>query len=197
MNDIVTIHPAALDAAVQALFRQRRQRAPREAELVADQLVGANLTGHDSHGVGMIPRYIEVLLAGELQLNRRPTTVLEAGAITVLDGGMGLGQVAGYRGDGAGDRHGARARPEPDRAAQQPPHRPHRPLGRAGAARAGLISLHFVNVISEPMVAPFGGSDAPPGDEPDRDRRAARRRRRRWCWTSPPASWRSARCGWR
>jgi uncharacterized oxidoreductase len=28
---------------------------PTEAGLVADQLIGANLTGHDSHGVGMMP----------------------------------------------------------------------------------------------------------------------------------------------
>ena len=31
--------------------------APREIELVADNLIEANLTGHDSHGVGMLPRY--------------------------------------------------------------------------------------------------------------------------------------------
>lgn len=29
-----------------------------EARLVADHLVAANLAGHDSHGVGMIPSYM-------------------------------------------------------------------------------------------------------------------------------------------
>ena len=39
---------------VQAIWRQAGSTA-REAELVADHLVQANLAGHDSHGVGMIP----------------------------------------------------------------------------------------------------------------------------------------------
>ncbi|HEY2338808.1 MAG TPA: Ldh family oxidoreductase, partial [Burkholderiales bacterium] len=33
--------------------------APREAQLVAENLVMANLVGHDSHGIGMMPRYVE------------------------------------------------------------------------------------------------------------------------------------------
>ena len=32
--------------------------AAHEAQLTADHLVGANLAGHDSHGVGMVPRYV-------------------------------------------------------------------------------------------------------------------------------------------
>ena len=32
--------------------------AEREAVLVADQLVEANLTGHDSHGIGLLPYYV-------------------------------------------------------------------------------------------------------------------------------------------
>jgi len=44
-------------------------------------------------------------------------------------------------------------------------------LGRIGAwaeqaAAAGLVSLHFVNVISRGIVAPFGGSDARFGTNP-------------------------------
>ena len=30
---------------------------PEEARIVADHLVLANLSGHDSHGVGMLPAY--------------------------------------------------------------------------------------------------------------------------------------------
>ncbi len=32
---------------------------PAEAEQVAANLVLANLSGHDSHGVGMVPRYVD------------------------------------------------------------------------------------------------------------------------------------------
>ena len=34
---------------------------PREARMVAENLVMANLSGHDSHGIGMMPRYVEAL----------------------------------------------------------------------------------------------------------------------------------------
>jgi len=44
---------------------------PREARLVAENLVEANLLGHDSHGIGMMPRYVESLLSGGLKPNRR------------------------------------------------------------------------------------------------------------------------------
>ena len=37
---------------------ERAGSAPHEAALVADHLVDANLRGHDSHGVGMIPHYV-------------------------------------------------------------------------------------------------------------------------------------------
>ena len=38
-----------------------------EAEQVADHLVRANLAGHDSHGVGMLPTYVRLLHDGLLQ----------------------------------------------------------------------------------------------------------------------------------
>ena len=41
----------------------------REARLVADHLVAANLAGHDSHGVGMIPTYVGSAAAGGLVVN--------------------------------------------------------------------------------------------------------------------------------
>lgn len=153
-----TVHHLALSAAVQALFRQAGSN-PREAELVAAQLVGANLTGHDSHGVGMVPRYVEVLKAGDLVLNAHPQPVMEAGAIRVLDGGYGLGQVAGHE---AMELAIATAR---QHGLSLTGLRNSHHLGRIGhwaeqAVAAGMISLHFVNVISIPMVAPFGGRQA-------------------------------------
>ena len=41
----------------------------REAAQVATNLVEANLRGHDSHGVGMMPRYIDALLEGGLRVD--------------------------------------------------------------------------------------------------------------------------------
>lgn len=37
------------------------------ASKVARRLVDANMTGHDSHGVGVLPGYVAALRAGELQ----------------------------------------------------------------------------------------------------------------------------------
>src|SRR5438270_1113744 len=69
---------------------------PREAKLVADNLVMANLLGHDSHGIGMIPRYVDALLEGGLSANQHPRIKLDSGSLLALDGCQGYGQVIGY-----------------------------------------------------------------------------------------------------
>ncbi len=51
---------------------------PGEATLVADHLIAANLAGHDSHGVGMIPSYVKSHADGFLQLNRHATVTKDA-----------------------------------------------------------------------------------------------------------------------
>ena len=66
---------------------------PREAQLIAEQLVEANLAGHDSHGVGSIPVYIRNARSGDLPLNQALSVVLESGPLLVCDGNGGAGQV--------------------------------------------------------------------------------------------------------
>ncbi|HEX7250789.1 MAG TPA: Ldh family oxidoreductase, partial [Burkholderiales bacterium] len=68
----------------------------REAKLVAENLVMANMLGHDSHGIGMIPRYIDALLEGGLAANQHPKATLDTGALLALDGCKGYGQVIGH-----------------------------------------------------------------------------------------------------
>lgn len=65
---------------------------PRGSHLVADHLIAANLAGHDSHGVGMIPSYVKSHAGGFLQLNRHATVTKDAGAVVTLDGNAGFGQ---------------------------------------------------------------------------------------------------------
>ena len=69
---------------------------PREAKAVAENLVMANLLGHDSHGIGMIPRYINALLEGGLAVNQHPRVTLDTGALLALDGCKGYGQTIGH-----------------------------------------------------------------------------------------------------
>ena len=46
-----------------------------EARLVADHLVLANLFGHDSHGVGMMPAYIQNTTTGHRVRNQHAKIV--------------------------------------------------------------------------------------------------------------------------
>ena len=59
--------------------------AASEAGLVADHLVRANLMGHDSHGVGMIPTYVRHLKAGLVVPNTRAKLVKDDGAMLMFE----------------------------------------------------------------------------------------------------------------
>src|SRR2546428_5544466 len=77
-------------------IRKRGGSEAAEADLVADHLVRANLAGHDSHGVGMIPAYVRHLEAGLVVPNTRAKLVKDDGAILMFDGARGYGRcVAG------------------------------------------------------------------------------------------------------
>jgi uncharacterized oxidoreductase len=162
-QDIVIGAPR-LKAAIEAIVAAGGSAA-READLVAANLVEANLTGHDSHGVGMIPRYVESLLEGGLAVNQHPGVVLDTGPLLRLDGRRGYGQVIGREAMTLGieraRRHGVCA------VTLANAHH----LGRIGhfaemAVAEGLVSIHFVNVVSFPRVAPYAGSDARFGTNP-------------------------------
>ena len=69
--------------------------APRNvAEQVADSLVEANLTGHDSHGVLRVTYYVRDLLAGIVKPAGQVTTLRESPTTALLDGGGTFGMVA-------------------------------------------------------------------------------------------------------
>jgi uncharacterized oxidoreductase len=74
------------------LIARRMGSVEEEAAQVADHLVRANLAGHDSHGVGMLPTYVRLLHAGLLVPNQSAETVLDAGALLVIDARRGFGQ---------------------------------------------------------------------------------------------------------
>ncbi|HDG9792020.1 TPA: malate/lactate/ureidoglycolate dehydrogenase [Raoultella planticola] len=139
--------------------------SPTEASLVADHLVAANLAGHDSHGVGMIPSYLRSHAQGHLQLNRHASVMKDAGAVVTLDGNAGFGQVVAHeamqKGIEKARQHGMAA------IALRNAHH----IGRIGywaeqCAAAGFISIHFVSVVGDPMVAPFRGKDSRFGTNP-------------------------------
>jgi len=139
--------------------------ARREIELVADNLIQANLTGHDSHGIGMLPRYANAFLEGGLKANAHVLTKLDSGTLLALDGQAGFGQVIGHEamelGIARAKSHGSCI------VALANSHH----LCRIGAwaemaVDQGLVSMHFVNVIARPIVAPWGGRDGRFGTNP-------------------------------
>lgn len=129
-----------------------------ERTIVANHLIEANLTGHDSHGIGMLPMYGEQLLDGNLIPNQTPDMQPAIGAISVVDARRGFGH--------------RMALLALDHAMQQVPH--HRVallalrnsghVSRVGTyseycAARGYVSLHFVNVVGHaPIVSPFGAA---------------------------------------
>ncbi len=137
----------------------------REVRLVTENLIQANLTGHDSHGIGMLPRYVESFHEGGLKPNAHVDIKLDSGALLSLDGHAGFGQVIGHEtmelGIARAKQHGSCI------VALGNSHH----LCRIGAwaemaVAEGLISIHFVNVLSRPIVAPWWGTDARFGTNP-------------------------------
>ena len=162
--DSYTIDVTRLGAAIRLVVRGFGSN-DAEVEAVTGNLIEANLTGHDSHGIGMLPRYADAYQQGGLTPNQHVRTVLDAGTLLRLDGAAGFGQVIGREamelGIARALQHGSCI------VALGNSHH----LGRIGAwaeqaTRAGLVSLHFVNVMTRSIVAPYGGADARFGTNP-------------------------------
>ena len=64
-----------------------------DARLLADTLVQADLWGHQSHGVLRLGWYLERIQNGVMKPVTEPEFVVDAGAIALLDGHDGVGQV--------------------------------------------------------------------------------------------------------
>jgi hydroxycarboxylate dehydrogenase B len=133
--------------------------APAEAAAIAGNLVQACLYGHDSHGIGLVPQYVENVRKGHAKPGIAPRVVVDAGSMLALDGGKGFGQAVGEAAMALVIER-ARVHGCVVVGLANTHH-----LGRIGhwgerCADAGLVSVHFVNVRSRPLVAPWGGRDA-------------------------------------
>ena len=160
-----TFTPQSLYA-VSHLVASHMGSAEAEAAEVADHLVRANLAGHDSHGVGMLPAYVRLLHDGLLVPNQTEATVLDAGALLVIDARRGYGQRMAAD---AVRRAIARAK---ELGACVLALRNASHVGRIGtygelAARAGCVFTAFVNVADHhDVAAPFACAEARLGTNP-------------------------------
>jgi LDH2 family malate/lactate/ureidoglycolate dehydrogenase len=76
---------------VEAIFKAGGA-PPHQASITAASLVGSNLRGVDSHGVLLVPRYIDKLRSGEIDANADGRVLSESGACMLFDGENGIGQ---------------------------------------------------------------------------------------------------------
>jgi uncharacterized oxidoreductase len=132
--------------------------SPAESGRIAKYLVASNLTGHDSHGVIRVPRYVDYVQTGQVLRDRTIQTISESDTFAMVDGGYGFGQSVGLQGVELGMAK-AKAHGVSIIGLKHSGH-----LGRIGewaeiAADEGLASIHFVNVTGSEIVAPFGGVD--------------------------------------
>jgi uncharacterized oxidoreductase len=137
-----------------------------EAATVARHVVNANLAGHDSHGVIMLPNYIERVRVGHIVPGAPFTAVQESPTTTVVDGNWGFGYVVNEKA----------MRLTIEKAAQQNIaactvfRQGH--VGRLAsyplmAAEAGMIGMAWADSGRSPKgVAPFGGREARLGTNP-------------------------------
>lgn len=157
MPDYVHIPVAELEGFIARIFAATGCDAT-EAARISEHLVGANLAGHDSHGVVRVPRYVEWQQAGYVLAGQEASIVNDGGAFVLMDGHFGFGQTVAKQAAQLGI---ARAK-ESGACIVGLRHAGH--VGRIGdyaemAAAEGLISIHFVNVAGSVLVAPFGGAE--------------------------------------
>lgn len=134
-----------------------------DAALLADSLVQADLWGHQSHGVMRVFWYAERLATGATTAATAVETVMDGGAVAMLDGGDGVGQVVAAR---AMDLAVARAKAHGVGVVSV------RNSGHFGtamyftrrAAQAGCIGLLTTN--ASPAMAPWGGREKRVGNNP-------------------------------
>src|SRR5437667_10083999 len=89
---VLVTHTRLHEFIVDVLMAMKMEPAP--AEITAGHMVRTDLRGVDSHGIGMLPRYVEYWRAGYLQLDSEPKGVRDDGAMALFDAGKSLGHYA-------------------------------------------------------------------------------------------------------
>lgn len=131
-----------------------------EASIVAEHLTDANLSGHDSHGIGMLPLYGDQLRDGNLVANQTPIFHDPVGAISIVDAQRGFG----HRMALLALDHAMQTIPDSKVAILGMRNSGH--VSRVGTyseycAAQGYVSIHMVNVVGHPpLVAPYGARAA-------------------------------------
>ena len=135
-----------------------------DADTAATVMVDTDLSGVDSHGIGMLPLYHRLFSEGRLDPLAAPVTVRDRGPVVLIDAGHGIGHVASH----------AAMRAAMDKARQHG-------IGVAGvtgsnhygaagwyarmAADEGLVAFSMTNVTN-PFLVPVRGTEPALGTNP-------------------------------
>ncbi|MFZ0216197.1 MAG: Ldh family oxidoreductase [Candidatus Dormiibacterota bacterium] len=132
---------------------------PDVAAEASEHLVGANLAGHDSHGIMRIVQYVDNADRGALQAAHRGSILKEGPSLALFDAERGLGQWSSRQALDWCTDHAKGA----GIAAAAVRHSTH--VGRLGhyaeiAAQRGFVSIVSVGLAGPGagVVAPFGGA---------------------------------------
>ena len=137
-----------------------------EAATVARHVIGANLAGHDSHGIIQIPTYIDRVVKNEIVPGADWEIIQESPTTTVVDGHWGFGYVANER----AMKYTIEKAKTQNVAAATVFRQGH--IGRLAsyplmAAEEGMISMITADSGRGPKhVAPFGGREKRLGTNP-------------------------------
>lgn len=93
MADGITVTAEKLAAMTQAIFTAAGMSADHAAR-IAEVLIWADLRGAPSHGVQRIPRYIEIIDAGEMNCRATMTIAKELPGAVLIDADRAPGQVS-------------------------------------------------------------------------------------------------------
>ena len=94
MSDVpVTVSAEALTVFIVSVL-EALQMSPANASLTAELMVRTDLRGVDSHGIGMLPRYVEWTRAGFVNPAAEPVVARDELATALVDGQKGLGHPA-------------------------------------------------------------------------------------------------------
>jgi len=160
---VKTVSVALAQKLCQAVFVDTMNTPPHIADVVIDALIEANLRGIDSHGIRVLPHYLEKWSVGQIVPGSEPAVVKETKTTAMLDAGQGLGHYASFvtmnKAISSAREHGLGSA-----VVRQSTHNGAISHYTIQAAHRGMIGI--AATACAPHVAPYGGTTGVHGTNP-------------------------------
>ncbi len=96
-DTVVTVSANLLHRQITTVFEKWGMSAD-DASTAATIMVDTDLSGVDSHGIGMLPHYHKLFAEGRLDPRAVPITIRDTGPVVLIDARHGIGHVASHAG---------------------------------------------------------------------------------------------------